>query len=246
MSPEEAEIIRDVFERVRRMGPAPRDPAAEAAIERELRANPDSLVGLVRAIVALDRERAHLIEENDALRAELRGGGDSGGGGLFGGGHREDHAPGDRRDPWGRGGDPYGNEPGQPGPGPERPPEPAREPWGSPPWGRWGRPSQSMPPADQAGGPWGNRAPQSPQPPQQGGGALQTVAGAAAGMVGGLFAYEALKGLFGGSGHDGGMFGSAHASEKGGQVASNDHFETGGTMDDGGDFFGGLDDFDVT
>lgn len=89
MSPEEAEIIRDIFERVRQMGPAPRDPEAQAALEHELRANPDAVMGLVRAVVALDRERAALLDENDALRRDLEkarhGAGRPPGGGLFGG-----------------------------------------------------------------------------------------------------------------------------------------------------------------
>ncbi len=41
MTPEESQIIRDVFTRIRSAGPIPNDPQARSAISQELIANPD-------------------------------------------------------------------------------------------------------------------------------------------------------------------------------------------------------------
>jgi hypothetical protein len=229
MTPEEAQIIRDIFDRIRQMGPAPRDPAADEALKRELGANPDAVMGLVRAVVALDRERAGLIEEREDLYRQIDelqqhgGPGPQGGGGLFGGGL------------FGGGGRP---------PQPQPQPEPAR-PWGSPPWGGGNQGTR---------GPWSSGDSYQPQQPpplpgqqRPGGGMLGTALGAAAGVAGGLFAFEAMKGLFGGEGHGAQagstLFGSsselvdkAHAQPF---DVSSTEFTTGGDMDDG--FFDGDD-----
>lgn len=226
MTPEEAGIIRDIFDRIRHMGPAPRDPEARAAVEHELRANPDALIGLVRAIVALDRERAALIEENEALRAALEGPAQpSSGGGLFGDG------PG-----YGQPG-PAGGHPGGWSPGPA--PQQQREPWGSAPWGRSRPMPETAPPTPGPGGPWG-----SPAGGQQGGGVMRTALGAAAGLAGGMFAYDAVKGMLGGANQDG-KSGTAQAAESGGQASGTDDFVTGGGTEESGglfDLFGDVDD----
>jgi hypothetical protein len=240
MTPQEAEIIHDVFERVRAMGPAPRDPAAEAEIRRAVEADPDALVGLVRAVVALDRERNRLVDENQALRDALDGqpAEASRGGGLFDDlGHRRD--------------DPRAPGPGY-GRGPDRDDDGPRGRWGDAPWGR-----PRAPEPDDRGGPWGGRpapgpeAPEAAGPAGRGGGILSTALGGAAGLAGGYFAYEALKGLFGGgsgaSAHetaskaaDGGdTFGSSDALVRSQDVASHDAFKTGGSLDDPDGFFGG-------
>lgn len=227
MTPEEAGIIRDIFDRIRHMGPAPRDPEARAAVEHELRANPDALIGLVRAIVALDRERAALIEENEAMRAALEGHGQpSSGGGLFG------DAPGYGPAGYGQPGSAAGHPGGwSPGPAPQQ-----REPWGSAPWGRSRPAPEPMPPAPGPGGPWGGGP--------QGGGVMRTALGAAAGLAGGMFAYDAVKGMLGGSNQDG-KSGTAQAAESGGQASGTDDFVTGGGTEDSGslfDLFGDADD----
>ncbi len=162
MTPQEANIIRDVFTRIRANGPVPADAQARAAIDVELRANPDAAIGLVQMVVGLDQQRAQLAAERDQLAAQvnaLQGRGASGGG-LFG--------------------------TSLPGYQPAPPPPPQQPgPWTQQP---------------QASGPWG--APQQPS----GGGFLRTALGAATGMAGGLFAVEALRGIFGG--HNGGLFGT--------------------------------------
>lgn len=256
MTPQEAQIIRDIFARVRQMGPAPRDPDAHAAIDHELRSNPDAVIGLVRAVVALDRERAGLLEEIERLRGGEQDDHEAPGyGGPYGHeGYRDPRGYGAQqedsgRDPWSRSGPSTYERPDSQRPDPrwepQRPAEAAREPWGSPPWGR-SRSSldtRPMPPQAPQPGPWGGRT-EPAQGGAPGGGILGTVAGAAAGMAGGLFAYEALKGVLGGSNQGGGLFGSANASESKDQ-GSESGFETGGSMDDGGgDFFGLGDLFD--
>ncbi len=57
MTPQDAEIIRDVFAKIRAMGPAVDDAEAARAVEAELRANPAAALNLVRVVVGLERER---------------------------------------------------------------------------------------------------------------------------------------------------------------------------------------------
>lgn len=219
MSPEEARIIRDVFDRVRAFGPA-RDPDARAAVEAELRANPDAAVALVQAVVGLERERLALEQR----LAEYERGQDSApSGGLFGGG------------PWG----------GRRAPEPQMDrsgwqQEPQRQPWGRQQpqqpqqpqaWGQQQPPQQ----AQRGGGLFGTL--------------LGAAGGLAAGYVGyeamkGLFGGGSQTGgLFGGSeggnadaGNDGGSL-----FEERDRTAADDaaFFDDGGNFDIGG---GGDDD----
>lgn len=169
MTPQDAQIIRSVFDRLKTMEAGPRDAEAEALVEALTKADPQAGLGLVRALVLTEQARAAAATEAEALRREnetLKAQGtaptQSTSGGLFGG-----------------------------------------------PWG--GRPSA---PAPQPDGPWGGRPPQPgpwDQQPAQGGGsgfwgsALRT----GAGVAGGMFAFEALRGLFGGGSHGGGFGQSA-------------------------------------
>ena len=172
MTPQEAQIIRDVFAKIRQMGPGPSDPEAARAVEAELRANPAAALALVQVLVGLERERDDLARQNADLAAELQdlesrmAPPPAPSGGLFGGARQPA--------PWG------GTPTPQPQPG---------GPWGAPP----------------AGGPWGG------QSAPQGGGFWSSALRTGAGVAGGLFAFEALKGMFGG--HGGGLGGgSAMAS----------------------------------
>lgn len=216
MTPQDAEIIRDVFAKIRAMGPAVDDAEAARAVEAELRANPAAALNLVRVVVGLERERESLAAEAEALAAELedlraRTAPQPRGGGLFG------NAPG----PWGSG----------------RAAEPAPQP------GPWG--------AQQPSGPWGGQA----QP--QGGGFWGSALRTGAGVAGGLFAFEALKGMFGG-GHGaeareperhglfdgdvrGGERDGASEEARGGGFGGEEP-ERNGIIADNIDFFGGSDD----
>ncbi len=211
MTPQEAQIVRDVFAKIRMMGTASDDAEAARAVEAELRANPAAAVNLVRVVVGLERERDQFAAEAQALAAEneelrARGAAPASGGGLFGG-----------ASPWGA---------GRGAPQPQPVPQP---------------------------GPWG--APAQPQGGSFLGGMLRT----GAGVAGGLFAFEALKGLFGG-GHgaeaseDGGhgLFGREPPAEertagRGGEARDEaggfggETAEPNGIVADDIDFFGGAD-----
>lgn len=164
MTPEEAQIIRSVFDRLKATGAnAPRDAEAEALVEALMKADPKAGVGLVQALVVTERARqaaagqaAALQQEIDTLRSQGAPAAAPQSGGLFGG-------------PWGAAPQPQA-------------PVPQAGPWG-------GRPQQP--------GPWD--AGQQPQA-QQGGGFWSSALRTGAGVAGGLFAFEAVKGLFGGSG----------------------------------------------
>ena len=168
MTPQEAQIIRSVFDRLRGAETGPRDAEAEALVEALIRADPRAGLGLVQALVLTERAREAAVGEAEALKREvesLRAAPQPAApvsGGLFGG------------------------------------------PWGA---------AQPQPPAPPAG-PWGGRAPQAgpwdaqPQTPS-GGGFWSSALRTGAGVAGGLFAFEALKGLFGGghgSGSSAGLF----------------------------------------
>lgn len=229
MSPEEARIIRDVFERVRAFGPA-RDYDARAAVEAELRANPDAGVGLVQAIVGLERERLALEQR---LAEYERGQDSQPSGGLFGGGG-----------PWGR------RDPApQPGQG-----------WQQQPQGNYQQPPQGYPQQQQPQAwnqPAQQQAPQQQRGGGLFGTLLGAATGLAAGYVGyeamkGLFGGgHQTGGMFGGGEGGGGLFGGGDAGKDaaggGGFLEERDRtsaddaafFDNGGDFDVGG---GGDDD----
>lgn len=157
MTPQEAQIIRSVFDRLRATETGPRDPEAEALVEALLKADPRAGLGLIQALVSTERAREAAAGEAEALKQQMETLSTAGpqaapaSGGLFGG-------------PWGGGAQPPAPQPG--------------------PWG--GRPQQPA-------GPW-DAQPQA----QQGGGFWSSALRTGAGVAGGLFAFEAVKSLFGG------------------------------------------------
>lgn len=186
MSPEERQMLTQLFERVRSQAGAPREQDAEALIADAVRAQPyapyllaqavlvqeQALKGADQRIRELESRLAQAEQAAQAAQEQPRGGGFLGG--LFGGAG----APAAR----------------------QAPPSP------------WGQANQPAPPPPQ-GGPWGQQAPQQPGPwggaPQaQGGGNsfLKGALGAAAGVAGGVLLADTLKGVFGG-GHGGGAGG---------------------------------------
>lgn len=172
MTPQEAEIIKDVFAKLKAMSAGATDAEAAGLVEAQLRAERGAGLALVQALVMTDRERAMLAQENDALKQKIQSLEASGAsaqpasGGLFGGGSRVPQTAG----PWDR-----------PATPPVPPPLPPQAPQGGP-WG--GQP--------QASGPWGGGQPSG------GGGFWGSALRTGAGVAGGLFAFEALKSVFGG------------------------------------------------
>lgn len=173
MTPEDAQIIRSVFDRLKTMEAGPRDPEAEGLVEALTKADPQAGLALVRAVVLTERAREAaaaevetLRRENEALKAQGAAPAPASGGGLFDG-------------PWGR-------------PAAQAPVAPSADRGG--PWA--GQPAQP--------GPWDRQQPQS-----GGSGFWGSALRTGAGVAGGLFAFEALKGLFGGGSHGGGGLGQS-------------------------------------
>lgn len=251
MTPQEADIIKDVFAKLKAMSAGATDAEAAGLVEAQLRADRGAGLALVQALVMTDRERAALAQENDALKQKIQSLEASGAqaqpasGGLFGGSRVPQTAS-----PWDR--------PAAPPVPPPLPPQAGQGgPWGGQPpaTGPWGG-------GQPTGGPFGGGQPSG------GGGFWGSALRTGAGVAGGLFAFEALKGLFGG-GHAAqasgmGLFDqqpttiinetnifegdrTAAAPPPAPQTTDGNGYSSGGFLDnasydDGGGFDGGFDD----
>ena len=200
MTPEERQMLGDLFQRINANGSAPRDAEAESFINDAVRAAPHAPYVLSQTVLVQQHAleaAAHRIAELEAAAHEAaerqgQGGGFLGnlGKSIFGGG------------------------------APSAPPRPAYEPDAyqrGPAGPQQGYAPPPPPPPQYATprpGPWGGGAPQ----PSGGGGFLQNAASTAAGvaggvalgnLLGGLFGGHSGGGLFGGSGFGGSGFGGA-------------------------------------
>ncbi|WP_076865462.1 DUF2076 domain-containing protein [Bradyrhizobium mercantei] len=197
MTPQERQLIDDLFDRLAKLENAPRDSEAMSAIMQGLRSAPNAVYALVQTALVQDEalKRAHdRIQELEAAVGQPQGAQQQGGGfldsmrdAIFGG----------------QGQQPHGSVP------------PVRAPdigGGRPVWnsgqaiqqaGGYGQPPQ------QYGQPQYNQPDGGPQPPAFGGGApgggggsfLGTAAAAAAGVVGGGLLLSSIRGMMGGGGH---------------------------------------------
>ena len=213
MSPDERQLLVDLFDRIRQNAKNPRDREAEAFIADQVRAQPYAPYLLAQTVIVQDQalraanERLQQLEQH--VR-ELEGqGGQQGSGGflgslgsLFGGGA-------DR------------------GPPPSSVP-PTR--WGGPqggaPYGQGGYPPQGGYAPQQ--GPWTG----GPQYQQSGGGGfLKGALGAAAGVAGGVLLADSIRGLFHGAGNPFGIgsgFGGAGGGGfGGGDTVVNNYYDGG-------------------
>jgi uncharacterized protein len=184
MTPQERQLIDDLFDRLSKLESAPRDPDATAAIAQGLRRAPNAVYPLVQTVLVQNEalERAHnRIQELEAASApqQVQSGGflDSVRETVFGQSQ------------------PRGSVPNV------RPPEATSRPvWNS---GQVIQQSQSpgqySQPYNQApyGQPYG--APQGQGPIGGGGSFLGTAAAAAAGMVGGSLLLGSIRSMMGGS-----------------------------------------------
>jgi len=187
MTPQERQLVDDLFDRLSRMESATRDPDAAAAITQGLRIAPNAIYPLVQTVLVQDealRRANNRIQELEAAHGpqQEQGGGflDSMRDAIFGQSQQRGSVPN------------------------VRPPEAGNRPvWNS------GQAMQQAPAPgrfDQApyGQPYGG-----PQPPLGGGGSfLGTAAAAAAGVVGGSLLLNSIRSMMGGS-HQG--FGDASA-----------------------------------
>ncbi len=191
MTPQERQLVDDLFDRLSKVENAPRDPDAVAAIAQGLRMAPNAIYPLVQTVLlqdeALRRANAH-IQELEAASAPQQ---DRGGGFLD---TMRDTILGQSQ--------PRGSVPNV------RPPDVGNRPvWNS---GQVMQQAQSPGRYDQ--GPYGQPygAPQAPMGGPMGGGGsfLGTAAAAAAGMVGGSLLLGSIRSMMGGSRHG---FGDANA-----------------------------------
>jgi len=180
MTPQERQLVDDLFDRLAKVDGAPRDPGAVAAIGQGLQRAPNALYALVQTVLLQDEalRRANTrIQELEAAGApqQSQSGGflDSMRETIFGQGQSRGSVPN------------------------VRPPEPTSRPvWNS---------GQAMPPAGYGGqpeqGPYGQGAyGQGSRPSAFGGGGsfLGTAAAAAAGVVGGSLLLNGIHSMMGG------------------------------------------------
>jgi hypothetical protein len=186
MTPQERQLVDDLFDRLSKLENAPRDPDAVAGISQGLRRAPNAIYALVQTVLlqdeALKRANAHIQELEGAGAPEQNQSGgflDSMRDALFGQSQNQ----------------PHGSVPNV------RPPEASRPVWNSgqvmPQAGQY---NQNQPPYGQ---PYG-----APQAPMGGGGSfLGTAAAAAAGVVGGSLLLGSIRNMMGGGSHQ--SFGDA-------------------------------------
>ncbi|WP_198960927.1 DUF2076 domain-containing protein [Bradyrhizobium sp. UFLA03-84] len=193
MTPQERQLIDDLFDRLAKLENAPRDSEAMSAIMQGLRNAPNAVYALVQTALVQDEalKRAHdRIQELEATAGQQQPAPQQGGfldsmrDAIFGQGQ----------------GQPHGSVP------PVRAPDMGGRPvWNS---------GQAMQQAGGYGQPYGQPPqqygqPQFGQPPAFGGGApgggggsfLGTAAAAAAGVVGGGLLLSSIRGMMGGGGH---------------------------------------------
>jgi len=216
MTPQERQMIDDLFDRLARLESAPRDPDAVAAMAQGLRQAPNAVYALVQTVLvqdeALKRANSRIQElEADGAPAQQQSGGflDSMRGAIFG---QEQ---------------PHGSVPNVPPPS-------SRPVWNS---GQVMQQAQSPGHYDQT--PYGQSSygqqpsgqPYGAAPMGGGGSFLGTAAAAAAGMIGGSLLLGSIRSMMGGSHQgfgDAAGLGSGLGSGSGGQTPWSD--QSGSTL----------------
>jgi uncharacterized protein len=205
MTPQERQLIDDLFAKLAKLENAPRDPEAMSAIMQGLRTAPNAVYSLVQTALvqdeALKRADSHIQELEAALSPQQNQSGQGQSGGfldsmrdaIFGQGQGQGQSRGSVPNvrPPDVGGRPVWNS-GQALQQPQSPGQYGHEPYGQ----SYGGPSYG---GQQYGGqPYG-----APQAPFGGGGGsfLGTAAAAAAGVVGGSLLLNSFRGMMGGGNH---------------------------------------------
>jgi len=194
MSPDERQLLVDLFDRIRQNASNPRDREAENLIADQVRTQPYAPYLLAQTVIVQDQA---LRAANDRLQQleqhvrELESEGSrqgSGGflGSLFGGGDRGPPPSSVPPTRWGSG--PQGGVPGYGQPGGY-----GQQGYGQPGYGQPGGYGQPQ------AGPWSGGAPY--QQGGGGGGFLKGALGAAAGVAGGVLLADSIRGLFHGAGN---------------------------------------------
>src|SRR3984957_11795509 len=182
MTPQERQMIDDLFDRVSKLESAPRDPDAMAAISQGLRKAPNGVYALVQTVLLQDealKRHKNRIQELEAASAPAQN--------QPGGGFLDSM----RESIFGQG-QPHGSVPNV------RPPESP----GRPVWNRGQVMQQAQAPGQYNQAPYG-QAPSygAPPAPMGGGGGsfLGTAAAAAAGTIGGSLLLGSIRSMMGGS-----------------------------------------------
>ena len=197
MTPEERQMLGDLFQRVNSAAATQRDPEAESFVTDAVRAAPHAPYVLAQTVLVQQQALEAAANRISQLEAAAQQGAEQNeehgsflgnlGKSIFGGGPS---APPPRADS-----DPQAYQRAAP------PPPRGYAPQG--PQGGYPAPPQGYP---QQPGPWGQ-----PQPQSGGGGFLQNAASTATGVAGGVVLGNLLGGLFGGHG-GGSLFGGPNAA----------------------------------
>ncbi|UPK26123.1 DUF2076 domain-containing protein [Bradyrhizobium sp. 195] len=181
MTPQERQLVDDLFDRLSKLENAPRDPDAIAAISDGLRKAPGAIYALVQTTLLQDEalKRAHnRIQELEAAHApeSAPSGGflDTMRDTLFGGGPSRGSVP-------------------------NVPPRDARPVWNSGQAMQQTQPGYGQPPYGQGPGQGPGQGYGAPPVGGGGGSFLGTAAAAAAGVVGGSLLLSSIRGMMGGS-----------------------------------------------
>lgn len=185
MTPQERQLVDELFDRLSKLENAPRDPDAIAAISDGLRKAPGAVYALVQTTLLQDEalKRAHnRIQELEAAQAPEQ---------AQSGGFLDT-----MRDTL------FGSSPSR-GSVPNVPPRDSRPVWNSGQAMQQAQPGYGQPPYGQAYG-QGQGYGQGAPPIGGGGGSfLGTAAAAAAGVVGGSLLLSSIRGMMGGGSHQG-------------------------------------------
>lgn len=211
MTPQERQLVDDLFDRLAKLETAPREPSAEAAISDGLRRAPNAVYALVQTVLvqdeALKRAEAHIKELEDQLQPQQTSGGflDNMRDTLLGPSQsqsrgsvpnvRPGDSPGAQRPVWNTGQTGYQPDPRT-----------------------YTDPRQGNPGGGFGGGPLGGG-----NPGGGGGSFLGTAAAAAAGAIGGSLLMNSLRGITGGAGHQ----------QSFGDTASSSNNQSGGNQSGG-------------
>jgi hypothetical protein len=190
MTPQERQLIDDLFDRLAKLETTPRDPEAMSAIMQGLRTAPNAVYALVQTTLVQDEALKRAHDRIQELEAATQAGQPNQSGGfldsmrdaIFGQGQ-----------PQGSGSVPHVRAPDISG--------------GRPVWNSGQVMQQTQAPGQQAGQQYGQPAfgqPYGGQQPAFGGGGgsfLGTAAAAAAGVVGGSLLLGSIRSMMGGGGH---------------------------------------------
>lgn len=230
MTPQERQLISELFQRLAALESNPRDPDAEAMVREGLRRAPNAIYALVQTVLVQDEALKAANNHIEDYQQQVGGAQppeqprsflDSMRSSIFGGDEPRGSVP---RVP--QGGVPAGARP---------------DPWGQ-------QPGYQQPGYQQPGYQQGYPGGAPPQPPMGGGGGsfLGTAAAAAAGMIGGSLLMGGIRSALGG--HSGGPFsgamdqlrgGGGDRAPWGGSAAGSDLSREAGLDDIGGSRGGG-------